>query len=445
MNHIVKRIGPARLAAFASLEIPMSAFLTPLVVYIPAFYAGEMGLGLTTVGIIFGLAKLWDIVTDPIAGIITERFGPERGRWRFWLLLSLPLMMIGVYKVFFPPGQVEWTYFASWMLILYVGWTLLTISHISWGVELSDDYHERSRIAAFRQFAALVGGLVVVFIPVLSDQFAGVSESGRINFIGLFVLVALPVLMMATFFCTPVGHSRLDADHTYRWNDVLTILLRNPALRALLLGNVGVLLGIAAMSSVLLFYVESVLRLGEWATLAVVPMLFSGLLFLPLIRYLAVRIGKHRTFCLVLLFQILVQPLFLLIPAGNVHLTLPCFMLLGAINGAAVFLPQAMIADLKDIDTGSGQARTGVYVALLQSTSKVASALAVALMFLVLPLTGFDPGPQAQNDPQSLARLRSLIAGLPMACFALGLWGMRRYGRYHPATLSIGSRNHAGY
>jgi len=415
----------------------MAAFLTPLVVYIPAFYAGEMGLGLATVGIIFLLTKLWDIISDPIAGIIAERFGPADGRWRFWLLVSLPLMLIGVYKIFLPPSDVNWIYFASWMVLLYVGWSFLTISHISWGVEISSDYHERARIAAYRQFAALVGALVTISIPVFSDQIGGASESTRIHVIGVFVMVSLPILMMITVWATPVNRSQLDVDHNYRWHDAFLILVRNRDLRALLVGNVGVLLGIAAMASVALFYVQSVLRLEEWASFAVVPLLCSGLLFLPFLKRLSRRVGKHQTFRLILVFQMILQPLFLIIPPERLWLTVLCFMMLGAINGTAIFLPQAMIADLKDVETGTGAGRTGIYVALLQSTSKVASALAVAMMFLVLPMTGFDPAPGAVNDADSLLGLRYMIVGLPMACFALGLFAMRNYKLGQTRQISI--------
>lgn len=417
----------------------MAAFLTPLVVYIPAFYAGEMGLGLAAVGIIFGLTKLWDIITDPVAGLIAERFGPVNGRWRFWLLISLPVMLIGVYKIFLPPGDVEWTYFAFWMVLLYVGWSFLTISHISWGVELSNDYHERARVAAYRQFAALIGSLVTISIPVLSDQIGGTDESTRVKVIGLFVLFSLPLFMIATVWATPTRRSELDTNYAYRWHDALAVFVRHRALRALLLGNMGVLLGISAMASVVLFYVQSVLRLQEWASFAVVPLLFSGLLFLPLLKHLTTKVGKHRTFQLILLFQMVVQPLFLIIPPENLWLTLLCFVVLGAINGTAIFLPQAMIADLKDVETGVGVGRTGIYVALLQSTSKVASAFSVALMFLVLPLTGFDPAPGAVNDSESLLGLRFMIVGLPMACFALGLLGIRNYKDARNNQISVSS------
>jgi len=102
----------------------MAAFLTPLVVFVPPFYAGEMGLGLSTVGVIFGLTKLWDIVTDPIAGALTDRYGPVRGRRRFWLLAALPLMLVGTYQIFLPPDQISRLYFAFWMIVIYLGWTL---------------------------------------------------------------------------------------------------------------------------------------------------------------------------------------------------------------------------------------------------------------------------------------------------------------------------------
>ena len=404
----------------------MAAFLTPLVVFIPAFYAGEMGLGLSTVGLIFGLTKLWDIVTDPIAGSLTDKYGPANGRRRFWLFVSLPIMMLGTYQIFLPPPDIGWLHFAFWMVFLYVGWTLLTISHISWGVELSDDYNERSRIAAYRQAVALIGAAIVVALPVLSDQFGPGTESGRIASMGIFVIISLPLLLIIVTSFTPSTQAKTLTE-AHSWHDTLTILRHNPSLRALLLGNMGILLGMAATGSALLFYVDKVLVLDEWATFAVVPFLFSGLLYLPLLKKLTFKFGKLKTFRIVLIFQILVQPLLLIIPASNIMIATIAFLAMGAVNGAATFLPLAMIADLKDVKTKSVVSRTGIYVALLQSTSKVSAALAVGLMFLALPLTGFDPSSDVVNNQASLDGLRYMIVFLPMACYAIGLFSMRRY------------------
>lgn len=360
-----------------------------------------------------------------IAGSLTDRYGPATGRRRFWLLVSLPLMLIGVHQIFLPPDDVSWVHFAIWMMVLYVGWTLLTISHISWGVELSDDYQERARIAAYRQAAALIGGIVVVFIPVLSDQLGTGTEASRVGSMGIFVMAGLPVLVIIAALLTPVAPARRTQRDQHDWRDVFTILKHNRSLRALLVGNMGILLGLASTSSALLFYVQHVLRLGEWSSLAIIPLLLSGLLYLPLLKALIRKWGKHRTFQRVLIFQICVQPLLFLIPPENLTLAVMGFAVLGAANGAATFLPLAMIADLKDVRTGSVTDRTGIYVALLQSSSKVAAALSVALMFVALQLTGFDPGDDVGTS--DTMGLRSVIVFLPVVCYAFGLAGSRGY------------------
>ena len=193
------------------------------------------------------------------------------------------------------------------------------------------------------------------------------------------------------------------------------------------MGNMGMLLGMAATGSTLLFFVDRVLKLHEWASFAVIPFLFSGLLYLPLLRKLAASVGKHRAFRYVLVFQILVQPLLLIVPPMSLASAVAVFLVLGAVHGAATFLPLAMIADLKDARTENSVSHTGIYVALLQSTSKVSAALAVALMFVMLPLTGFDPSPEAVNDDTGLLGLRYMIVLLPVACYVLAWIGMRGY------------------
>ncbi len=142
------------IAAFASPAIPIAALGLPLVVYLPPFYAEDMGLGLSIVGTIFMITRFWDVFTDPVLGILSDKVKTPLGRRRHWIVLSVPILMICVYKVFMPQPPVTGTYLLFWMVLLYVGWTLLTISHMSWGAELSPDYYERSRVQGWREFRA---------------------------------------------------------------------------------------------------------------------------------------------------------------------------------------------------------------------------------------------------------------------------------------------------
>ena len=426
-----KPLTAGRLAAFVSLEVPIAAFLTPIIVFVPPFYAGKMGLGLSLVGILFGLTKLWDIVTDPVFATLSERFGPRENSRRFWMMVSIPLMLLGVYKIFLPPAVISGWYFTLWMLVLYSGWTLLVIAHITWGVELSNDYHERSRIASYRQGAALIGSLIITLIPVGVDQLAEDSETMRIQAMGVFIMISLPVLTGPVIWSTgespPPGH-RVKSLSGPRWLDFLRILRENRNMRILLLSNMAVLLGVGTTASTILFYTESVLQLGNWATLAIVPFLFSGLLFLPLWKSLARSIGKHKAYSYSMIIQVACLLLFLIIPARNIFLAFLAFILIGANQGTINFLPQAMIADVADLDAShKGTVRTALFIGLLQSTSKISGALSVALLYLLLPLTGFDPDPNAENSASSLSGLRLLITLAPSVCYLTGLYLMTGY------------------
>jgi len=406
----------------------MAAFLTPLIVYVPPFYAGTLGLGLGSVGLIFALAKLWDIVTDPMVGPLVDRIRLPLGRRRPWILVSLPIMMLGTYKIFVPPEAVGGAYFAGWLLFLYVGWTLLTISHISWGIELSDEYHERSRIAAYRQTAALLGSLAVAFIPVIVDLASGVSERGRMSGIGLFIVVSLPVMTAFVFWSTGESLTTPAAVQKRGLRGSLLPIARNRPLGALLAANMAMLIGSGATSSILLFYSERVLLLGEWATFAIVPLLFAGLLFLPAWLAVSRRYGKHRALAAAMLVQLLVLPLLLWLPSQNLLLAIVVFLLVGANNGTIVFLPQAMIGDIADVEVAAGgPRRTGLYVALLQSTSKLSGALGVALTYAVVARVGFDPAPDVVNSPQALAGLRYVIVLFPGALYLLGFLAICLY------------------
>ncbi len=422
---------PWRLAAFVSLEVPIAAFLVPIIVFVPPFYAGEMGLGLSLVGVLFGLTKLWDIVTDPLFATLSERFGPRQHSRRFWLMVSIPLMLLGVYKIFLPPASITGWYFTFWMLVLYSGWTLLVIAHITWGVELSNDYHERSRIASYRQGAALIGSLIITLIPVGIDQFTGASETLRIHAIGAFIMISLPIFAGLVIWSTnqspPASHT-IKSLSGPRWLDFLRIVRESRNMRILLLSNMAVLLAVGTTASTMLFYTESVLRLGNWSTLAIVPFLFSGLLFLPLWRSLARSVGKHKAYRISMIIQVALLSLFLVIPAENLVLALLAFILIGANQGTINFLPQAMIADVADVDaSSSGTVRTAIFIGLLQSTSKISGALSVALMYMLLPLTGFDPSPNAENTASSLSGLRILITVAPSLCYLTGIYLMLGY------------------
>lgn len=187
-------LSKGKLAAYALPSIPMAAVGLPLLVHIPPFYVSQMGLSLELVGFLFMIARFWDVFTDPVLGILSDRFETRWGRRRHWMVASVPVLMISVWMLFWPNEGVTGLYIAFWLFALYAGWTLLTISHSSWGAELTGDYHERNKVQGTREIAGVAGVIIVLVLPIFIDFFVEEDiEAKRIQIMGLFMIVLLPI------------------------------------------------------------------------------------------------------------------------------------------------------------------------------------------------------------------------------------------------------------
>lgn len=394
------------LIAFALPAAPISAMGLPLVVHLPPFYAGELGLGLTVVGTLFMIARFWDVFTDPVLGLVSDKYKSRWGRRRHWIVISVPIMLIAVYMVFMPPGAVSGGYLLFWMLVLYVGWTLLTISHMSWGAELTPDYHERSRVQGAREVALILGMVFVLTLPALIELAEPENvASARVASMGWFVLILLPIAVAIAV--TNVPERKTPPPEHVPWRQAVAVLVRNGPLRKILFVDIisGISGGIVA--SLFLFLAEDALQLGRYASVLLLCYFLAGVTFIPLMLALSRRLGKHRTGALSAAFNGVTLPLILIVPEGNTLFALFCWILFGVNMAAGPFLFRSMMADVADHDAvETGQQRTGLFYSMLTSTNKIGHALAVGLAYTALDLIGFVPG--GENPQATLDGLRAV-------------------------------------
>ena len=73
----------------------------PIAVYLPPLYGESLGLP-ATVGLVFTLARIWDVITDPIMGVVIDKYGSRWGQYKHWIAVSIPILMLAVYMVFLP-------------------------------------------------------------------------------------------------------------------------------------------------------------------------------------------------------------------------------------------------------------------------------------------------------------------------------------------------------
>jgi Na+/melibiose symporter-like transporter len=121
------------LYAHGTLGMPLAVIGYPLAIWIPAHYSGGLGISLATVGTILMLARLTDVITDPLMGELSDRWRTPIGRRRPWLFIGPPVMMLGVYHLFMPSEGVGIAYFLFWLTIFFVGSTMIALPPSSLG------------------------------------------------------------------------------------------------------------------------------------------------------------------------------------------------------------------------------------------------------------------------------------------------------------------------
>ena len=114
---------------YASLIMPISGAGMPIFVYLLPFYANELGLGLTAVGLIFFIGRFTDVLTDPIMGFLVDRYQLPNTKHKHWIAISIPVMMLATYLLFFPIKEsVNSAYLFISLFIIYAGFTLVVVT-----------------------------------------------------------------------------------------------------------------------------------------------------------------------------------------------------------------------------------------------------------------------------------------------------------------------------
>ncbi len=425
------RLSTTKLIAFAGPAIPIAALGLPLTVFVPQFFAGPLGLGLGVVGTIFMLARFWDMITDPIMGAVSDQISTRWGRRRHWIVLSVPILVLSVAMVLLPQGEVTPGYLLGWLIVLYIGWTMLTLSHLAWGAELSTEYNQRSRIQGFREGFVILGVPLVLLIPVAIATFGNSEELLRdqVAAMGWFVIFLLPPAVAISVWKVDEADHFKDTQTSLgdqlraigerlsfsNLREAIAPLKSNGALQRtvscdFLNGFSG-----AALGTMFVYVVRHVWELGDLSGILLLVYFFAGLGFVPILLQLSYRLGKKKALIAAAGFNVCFFPFFLFLPPGEPLIAGAMLVFMGLNVGSMNILYRAIMADVGDIDEiQTGQRRTGLFYSLLTSSSKIGGALAVGVVFWALDFLGFQTS--GENTPEAIAGLSYLFVGVPLVC-----------------------------
>jgi GPH family glycoside/pentoside/hexuronide:cation symporter len=398
------------LLAYAAPAVPLALLGLPLTVYLPAFWAAEMGLGLAVVGAVLAAVRLLDVVTDPLAGRWSDTLTSRFGRRKPFIAASLPVAGIGIAGLFFPPEGAGPLWLFAFAALVTLGWTLLALPYQAWGAELSDDYAERTRITAWREAGTIIGIVLSAALPAV----LGITGAGATLHLlaALTLALALPLVLL---MLRAVPEQPRPPRPVAGLADALRTAWGNAPFRRLLLAWLvnGVANGLPA--ALFLLLCAHVLRAPEAAGPLLLAYFLAGVAGLPLWSAAARRWGKHRAWCLAMLWACAAFAFVPLLGPGAVIPFAIISVASGLGLGADLALPPAMQADVVDLDElRSGEQRAGLFFAAWTMAHKAGQALAVGIAFPLLAWAGFD-AQGGDNTPQALAALLALYCGAPIA------------------------------
>ena len=124
------------LTAYTAPSFAVALPTIPVYMYLPTLYGIHLELGLTITGLVLLMARLVDTLSDPIVGILSDKFGYKNNHRKPWIAIGAVIAGIGLYRILNPIDNAGAFYLLTWSIILYIGWTMIAVPYLAWGAVL---------------------------------------------------------------------------------------------------------------------------------------------------------------------------------------------------------------------------------------------------------------------------------------------------------------------
>ena len=405
--------------AYALPALPLAVIGIPVYVFLPKFYTDTIGLNISTIGILLMAVRVFDAVTDPVIGYISDKTPGPFGRRKPYIgigALGLALSILFLFRPMDLSGTSLTFYFGFWLFALFFFWTLITIPYESLGPELTTDYHERTSLFAFRDGFLILGTLLAAAAPVLIDaavNVLGKNPNEKLRF-SIMAFLFAPMIVMFSFYCIYKIKETFSHDKKKAPDKVFLSVFQNRPFLILITAFTISAFGSNLPATLILYYVEYVLMVPNAEAFLLIYFL-TGILFLPLWIMISRKIGKKRAWIIAMSVNTgSFLGVFFLGP-GDAFVYGVLVFLSGTGFGAGLVLPSSIQADVIDYDQLlTGQRREGRYIGLWSIAKKLSAALGIGIGLLLLGNAGYSPN-MAQED-STVMMLRVLYALVPCLC-----------------------------
>jgi len=402
-------------------------------------------------GVLFFLPRVFDSITDPIMGFISDNTRSKWGRRRQFVFLGAIIMAISfaiMWQLHRENSiQYNFIYFLLWSLVFYLGLTIFSVPYVAMGYEMSDNFHERTSIMAVAQWIGQWAWVIAPWFWVVMydpDWFPSADVATRTIALWVAIIFGIMAMIPAIFIkskssldddsLTPLTIHNIGGSLKELWGGFVTAF-SYPAFRKLCFSTFLIFNAFNTVASFTFLIVVYYLFNGDAAAAGLWPTLFGSVgalgttfLVIPITAWISKHLGKKKAFLICQSISIIGYILlwFLFIP-GKPYMFLFALPFFSFGIGSLFTIMMSMTGDVCDLDElNSGKRREGIFGAIYWWMVKFGFAIAGLSTGAIISLVGFTTDP-ATTSEFGVTGLRLFFSGLPIVGTLLAMLIMRNY------------------
>lgn len=374
---------------------------TPALI-LPIYMTTVLGLEPALAGLVIMIAKIWVILADPMAGLVSDRSRSRLGRRRPFVLAGGLLAAACFMLLFYVPDMGSqfalFMYMSAIYLLLNTGYSLFSVPYLTMASEISPDPLERTKLLSFRNAALAIGlvmgGALAPKIVAWVAQGPGGTPRAGYELMGLVMAAVIAGSTLWVFLGTARAPSLAPTAATLPLREQLRIAWANKPFVTLIVANIVqyVSAGIGYAGGFFFFAYALGLGMDVFDVIAVWIIIISvvSIASMPLLVRAAARMGKMRLYKWCLLLYALSIQAYWLADAQSLWIVWLVAAAVGVFNGGFILMSFSVLTDTIAYDRArSGISREGALSAVYSAVDKIGNALGSALFLAFLSLVGF--------------------------------------------------------
>ncbi len=393
------------------------------------FLTEVVGLSPALAGMVFMVGKVWDAISDPLMGYISDHTNSNVGRRRIYFLLGLLPIPISFFLLWLPVNFSTnlslFLYYSFAYLLFNTVFTMVMVPYSALNAEITYDYQERTRLSGFRIIFSQISALLAGTIPkLIINSYPNNPEKGHLIMAAVFsVLYTLPWLFV--YFgtwelpyekSTEVEHSLKELFRSFG------AIFKNVSFRIHMGMYICAYSAMDILMALFAYYLRYSLDQEQAYPLAMGALLITQIFACLVYIKIANTQGKGTAFVTGLsLWAAAMIVSYTLGPDSPVALLVVVSILIGAGLSAGVMIPWAILPSITDVDELiTSKKRAGIYAGAMTLTRKMIQGV------IAMPVVGFMLGaigyvPNQIQTPETLLKLKLFFMLGPICLIVLGI------------------------